>query len=185
MRPDFIVGGGNLWSRYGWVFIILPQILCSLTSSNIYSYSESYMMCYSCSSTRWVLPLVLSIGLMWSYGIWVKKLDWFQFKFMTVNCRFRRNLSWCINILFGVFGYWSMFMIVLKKNFSWWIFIDQNGVLKGHVSNFPSCFISSSLTFLLSNTHPKYFSFRYEVENLLDIWNILYWYCLPICLWTC
>ena len=72
----------------------------------------------------------------------VNKSDWVQFRFMMYKCRFWRTRSWCINILAEVFGSWYIFC------FFWWsCYLDafhliDNGSLKVHVSNLPSCFMS-------------------------------------------
>ena len=64
-------------------------------------------------------------------------------------------------------------------------FLIINGPLKGHVSNFISCYISNSLTSLLSSPHPKHFSFRYGGKKLFGLWKGLDWCCWPVCLCIC
>ena len=44
-----------------------------------------------------------------------------------------------------------------------------NVPLKGRLSSVPSCFINSYLTPLLISSHPIRYSFRYGIDEILDL----------------
>ena len=83
---------------------------------------------------------------------------------------------WSIWVLIHVCDYSEVVVILFFP-------LTNNGPLKGHVSNFTLWYINTSLTYLLSSTHPIHFSFRYVSEKSFDIWKGLDWYFWPMCLW--
>ena len=69
MRSEFIFGDGKLWSISRWMCSNhSSEIVLSITPSKNYSYLSSSLMCSLCALIRLVSLLVLSVGLMWSYG---------------------------------------------------------------------------------------------------------------------
>ena len=48
-----------------------------------------------------------------------------------------------------------------------------NGPLKRQLSSVAYCFINSSLTSLLLIPHPRKLSFRYGIDDVLDLWKDL------------
>ena len=111
--------------------------------------------------------------------IGVIKSDWVKFWTRACNCYLRN--SW-------VFG----FIIFLLKSFEidpcLWFFLRScslgafacmyNGPIKGGFSSVQSCCINSYITPLLLIPHPRQFSFRYWIEDVLGMWKDLVWYCL-------
>ena len=102
---------------------------------------------------------------------------------MSYECIFGGAWVLIFNIRVEVFGYLSMFIIVLKDLFYFCIFLDKNGPLEGHVPNFPSGCINTSLNSCLLCPHIRQFSFEYAGENSLDICKDMDCYCWTVCLW--
>ena len=110
--------------------------------------------------------VIFIIGIVHSIDVilWFLKVDWVQFRFMTSDCIFGRWWDWFIHIIIEVFGYWPMSMIIWRRCSIYDFFFMNNYTMKGHVSNFPSCWINSSFTPLLLSSHTRQSSFRYEIE---------------------
>ena len=181
MIPEFIVVDGKLWSRSGLICSNSSWcIMLSTTSLNTSSSSSSYLICSLC----WCLgSLLLSIGLVWSYGstnnnefplgLWraILALGWPDIYVSTLLLDYL-VLDLCLWLLWR-YWYCSAFYFI------------NNGPLKGDVSNFPQRCINTSLTYLLPSPYPKYVSLRYGCEKLLGILKVLDLYGWTLCLCTC
>ena len=117
--------------------------------------------------------------------VWVFKAKLFHFQFMTINCIFGGFWALGINILVEVLLSWPIFMIVLKYMFSCLLILDENGPLKGDVSNLPPCCINNYITTLLLSPNTWQSSFRYVIEDCFDLWKYMDWYCWPLFFCTC
>ena len=109
--------------------------------------------------------------------VWVLREDWIYFGFMTSNCILKMRLDVCIRSFFGILGFWSIFVVVLRDIFSFSTVLMNNGPLKGKISSFLSCCINNYLNNLLSRPQARQYSFRYIIYEVLGIWYYLGWYC--------
>ena len=101
--------------------------------------------------------------------IWVLKADWVHFWSMSSNCSLRRRFFGCIGVFVQVFGLIFIFMIFLSICSMAAFFFMNNGTLKGGVSSFPPCYITSYLNPLLLSAHPRKYSFEYGIDKVLGI----------------
>ena len=79
MIPEFIVGDGNLLSRYGWICSSSSSEIKSsfVLSWNSYCLTSLFSMSCSCLSIRWLFSWWLFIWWIWSYGS--SNWTWFDF----------------------------------------------------------------------------------------------------------
>ena len=57
--------------------------------------------------------------------IWVNKVDWIHFRFMSYKCDFWGTWDWRVNVIVGFFRSWSMFVIVLKYLLYCFLFLNK------------------------------------------------------------
>ena len=102
---------------------------------------------------------------------------------MTSNCSLRRSWYGCVSVFVEAFVYLSIFVIILKELFSWWIFLMNNGLLKGKFSNFLSFCLNNSLNNLLLGKQSGQSYTRYVIDEVVSIWYDMVWYCWLVFLW--
>ena len=70
MRPQFIVGDGNLWSIYRWMFYSsYSVVMFTFFNSDHYYHSEYSWLSSTCVSRRWVSSWLFYIEVfIWPYG---------------------------------------------------------------------------------------------------------------------
>ena len=160
------------------------EILVSVASSKT-SYSSSYYpMCSSCEFTMWVSSLVLSIGLMWSYG----SENWTDF---TLGLWRKRVALWgpeldVLTFLLKSLGLYQCLWLLWRSYYLAEFLLIKRVLWKGgRILNLTSWCINNYLTSLLLMAHAIKIYFRFGSDKFIDLWKDLDWYCWPVCLWKC
>ena len=142
-------------------------VYLSVSSKN-YSLLAYSSMCYLFKSISWVSSLVFSIGFIWSCGYskrtefilgWLRVILSLGGADLDVPVFLLKYLG--IDTLLWLF--WRSFSISS-------CFLMNNGPLKGHYSNFPSCCINNYLNTLLLIPHEGHYYFRYGIDDVIGIW---------------
>ena len=118
--------------------------------------------------------------------IWVIKEGWVHFWTRESNCCLSRTCVFvCIFVLLKFFGRDIFLWLFWKSCYLGAFSCIYNGPLKGKCSSAPLCFVNNYLTPLLLSPHPVQFFFSYGIDEVLDIWRNLVWYCLIVFVCWC
>ena len=119
--------------------------------------------------------------------IGVIKSDWVNFCTRRINCSLRRACVFYVSLFLSKsFGYDPRLWLFWRSCSLGEFVCLYNGPPKRKFSSVPSCYIGSSLTPFLLIPHTRQFYFRYAIEDALDIWKDLGWYCwIGFMSWCC
>ena len=136
-------------------------------------------MFYSCVLILWFSSWVFYIGLIWSYGSSKRtELTFGQWKEIV-------SLGGAVLdvylFLLKYFGHdtclWLLWRILMQSCSLVDFFLMNKGPTKGQLYSFPSCYINNYITPLLLSTNPIQYYFRYGIDEALDLWKDMGWYC--------